>query len=109
MLGKSLAFGLALVFAAGCVKNVKQDAKTGTDGKVKGARAIEFDAQLNEAETTGVVTYPGGDRVDWKSIALPEGKKGKATIELSWKPPRPGLDLAFDVYDQYGQKIGSVK
>ena len=91
----------------GCAKNVKQDAKTGADGKVKGAKAITLEA--NEGEASGIVTYPGGDRVDWKLVELPEGKRGKLEVSLSWRPPRPGLDLAFDVYDDYGQKVGFVK
>jgi hypothetical protein len=109
MLGKTRG-ALVLAFVlAGCAKNVKQDAHTGTDGKVKGARAVMLDPASNEGETRGIVTYPGGDRVDWKSIELPKDKRGKVELELSWKPPRPGLDLSFDVYDQYGQKIGGVK
>lgn len=61
------------------------------------------------AEESGIVTYPGGDRVDWKLIELPAGKRGSLRLELSWKPPRPGLDLAFDVYDEWGKKLGGVK
>ena len=109
MLGKTIALAAAVALTASCVKNVKQDAHSGEDAKVGGAKALILDPQLNEAEGKGIVTYPGGDRVDWRSIELPAGKKGKVAIELSWKPPRPGLDLAFIVYDQYGQKIGSVK
>jgi hypothetical protein len=113
MLGISMQrSALVLVASAlsfGCVKSVNQAAHTGKDGKYKGARAIELDPADNTGETKGIVTYPGGDRVDWKMVTIPEGKKGTLSFDLSWKPPRPGLDLAFDVYDQYGQKIGSVK
>src|SRR5687767_4371374 len=89
----------ALVLAAGCARNIKQDAKSGPDAKYKGAKEIPLEG--NEGEVSGIVTYPGGDRVDWKLVTLPEGKKGNLDIELSWRPPRPGLDLAFDVYNEY--------
>jgi hypothetical protein len=92
---------------AGCPKNVKQDAHTGSDGKYKGAKAVTLENM--EGEASGIVTYPGGDRVDWKLIELPEGKVGSLTLELSWRPPRPGLDLAFDVYNEWGRKLGGVK
>jgi len=97
---------LSIVFA-GCAKNVKQDSHSGEDAKYKGAKAIAL--ENNEGEAKGIVTYPGGDRVDWRLIEIPEGKRGTLEIELSWKPPRPGLDLAFDVYNEYGRKLGGVK
>lgn len=106
MLGRILALAAAVSLAA-CARNVKQDAKTGADGKWKGAKAVTI--EQNEGETSGIVTYPGGDRVDWKLIELPDGKQGTVELTLSWKPPRPGLDLAFDVYDEWGTKVGGVK
>jgi len=117
MLGNSPGFrrratvGLITVLAClvfvSCARNIKQDARTGKDGKYKGAKSVEL--ANNEGDVSGIVTYPGGDRVDWKLIELPVDKSGKLELELSWKPPRPGLDLAFDVYDEWGTKIGSVK
>jgi len=101
------AVAIAAVGLAGCPRNVKQDAHTGGDGKYKGAKPVNLDQ--NEGEASGIVTYPGGDRVDWKLIELPEGKAGAITLELTWKPPRPGLDLAFDVYNEFGRKLGGVK
>jgi hypothetical protein len=98
---------IATFVLAGCPKNVKQDAKTGSDGKYKGAKTVTLENL--EGEASGIVTYPGGDRVDWKLIELPEGKVGALTLELSWRPPRPGLDLAFDVYNEWGRKLGGVK
>ena len=41
-------------------------------------------------------------------VEIPKDKRGKLDIELTWKAPRPGLDLAFDVYNEWGTKIGSV-
>jgi hypothetical protein len=54
---------------------------------------------------SGIVTYPGGDRVDWKLIELPEKQRGTLDLKLTWTPPRPGLQLAFDVFDEWNQPI----
>ena len=64
MLGKSggAAMGLAiLLLALSCAHNVPQDKRTGSDGKNKGAKSLTL--ENGEARTTGIVTYPGGDRV----------------------------------------------
>ena len=69
----SLFAGLALVgllLVGACAKHVPQDKATGSDGKIKGARPIELDN--GEAKVRGIVTYPGGDRIDWRSIELPK-------------------------------------
>jgi hypothetical protein len=106
MLGKSAGvLGLLLLsfWPAACAHNVSQDLHTGPDGKTKGAKAITLDN--GEGKVRGIVTYPGGDRVDWKEIELPEKKSGSLDLKLSWKPPRPGLQLGLDLYDQYGKFI----
>ncbi len=90
---------------ASCASNVSQDKKTGPDGKTKGAQELVLEE--NEARATGIVTYPGGDRVDWKVIELPEKKRGTLEIKLSWVPPRPGLQLAFDVFTEWNELIKS--
>lgn len=90
---------------ASCANNVPQDKKTGPDGKIKGAKELVLDN--GEAKTTGIVTYPGGDRVDWKLIQLPEKKRGMLDVKLSWTPPRPGLQLAFDVFDEWNTPIAT--
>jgi hypothetical protein len=92
--------------AAACARNVKQDAHTGPDGRYKGAQKIKL--VKNKGSARGIVTYPGGDRIDWKLVELPADQRGTLAIELSWKAPRPGLDLAFDVYNEWGTKIGKV-
>jgi hypothetical protein len=46
------------------------------------------------------VTYPGGDRIDWALLTLPEKQHGKLDIEMSYVTPRPGLRLSFDLFDQ---------
>ncbi|HEY5949171.1 MAG TPA: hypothetical protein VIV40_26945 [Kofleriaceae bacterium] len=90
-----------------CAHNVPQDKATGPDGKVKGAKALTF--ENGEAKASGIVTYPGGDRVDWKLIELPEKKTGLLDLKLTWTPPRPGLQLAFDVFDEWNTPIVQSK
>jgi len=98
---------LALLAAAGCVRTIDPAAHSGADAKYKGAHAVELDG--NAGTTTGIVTYPGGDRVDWKKIELPADQHGALELELSWRAPRPGLDLAFEVYSEWGEKLGEVE
>jgi hypothetical protein len=62
-----------------------------------------------EARSTGIVTYPGGDRVDWKVIELPEKQQGVLDVKLQWIPPRPGLQLAFDIFDEWGHQVTQSK
>jgi hypothetical protein len=119
MLGKSVgARGFALTSAPGlflvllflqpsCAHNVAQDGTTGNDGKIKGAKALVF--ENGEAKANGVVTYPGGDRVDWKLIEIPEKQRGTLDLKLSWTPPRPGLQLAFDVFDEWNTPLLTSK
>ena len=109
MLGKSgcAAIGLAILVVASCAHNVPQDKATGPDGKIKGAKPIVM--ENGEAKATGIVTYPGGDRVDWKLIELPEKQRGTLDIKLQWTPPRPGLQLAFDVFDEWNTQIVQSK
>jgi len=105
MLGKSgcAALGFAILVAASCAHNVPQDKDTGPDGKVKGAKELKLDN--GEAKANGIVTYPGGDRVDWKMIEIPDKKSGQLDLKLQWTPPRPGLQLAFDVFDEWNTPI----
>lgn len=101
-----LAMSVALAFG-GCVKNVPQNAKTGEDGSLKGAKELKL--ENNEAKATGIVTYPGGDRVDWKLIELPKDKQGALTLTLRWTPPRPGLDLSFEVLNEWYHVVAAAK
>ncbi|HEX4421589.1 MAG TPA: hypothetical protein VH165_26920 [Kofleriaceae bacterium] len=96
--------GLALT---ACAHNVAQDAATGADGKEKGAKPVTLDN--GEGHASGIVTYPGGDRVDWKMVEIPEKKRGELEVKLAWAPPRPGLQLAFDVFDEWNQPIVQSK
>jgi hypothetical protein len=90
---------LVLVVAAGCAHNVNQDAASGPDAKIAGAKKLKIaESKLRE---TGIVTYPGGDRVDWKAIELPTGKHGRLEVTLTYTTPRPGLHVSFDLFDRY--------
>ena len=99
--------GLAFLLALSCAHNVPQDAATGNDGKIKGAKAITF--ENGEGKSSGIVTYPGGDRVDWKLIEIPDKVRGVLELKLQWTPPRPGLQLAFDVFDAWNTPIVQSK
>ena len=124
MLGKSVGFRLlaglpiswligclmvspVVVALAGCARNIAQDKATAGDGKVKGAKTMTL--ENGEARSSGIVTYPGGDRVDWKVIELPEKRRGTMDLKLTWTPPRPGLQLAFDVFDEWNTPLASSK
>jgi hypothetical protein len=96
--GFALAIGAVLLLGA-CPRMVSQEAHTGADGKPKGAKKVTL--ENGEGKARGIVTYPGGDRVDWKQIDLPKDKTGTLSLKLSWQAPRPGLDLSFAVYDEY--------
>ena len=98
---------LALASMAACTRNIPQASNSGKDARYKGAKKIEL--ENGEGRTKGIVTYPGGDRVDWKYFEIPEEKKGSIKINLRHKPPRPGLDVAFDVYDQYFARVARAK
>jgi len=110
MLGKSAGRGaacLAVLVALSCAHNVPQDASTGNDGKIKGAKPVTL--ENGEGTANGIVTYPGGDRVDWKLVELPEKVRGVLDVKLTWTPPRPGLQLAFDIFDEYNTPIVQSK
>lgn len=93
-------------FAYACLMTVPQHSNSGSDYKWKKAKAIKLD-ESGEGNARGIVTYPGGDRVDWKVVEMPAN--GSVKLRLSWRPPRPGLDLAFSVYDQYLKRVGRAK
>ncbi len=88
---------IGVVALAACASHVSQDRSTGPDGKITGALPLPL--AEGQGKVRGVVSYPGGDRVDWTVIALPAKLSGKLDLELSWTAPRPGLELRFDVFD----------
>jgi hypothetical protein len=106
--GAWLAAALSMALSIGCAKNVAQDSNSGKDYRNRGAKKIKIEAGEGRSRKD-VVTYPGGDRIDWKVFEIPEGKPGTLKIRLRWSPPRPDLDLSFDVFDQYLQRIARAK
>jgi len=92
-----------MILVASCAHNVSQDAASGSDKNPKGAKPITL--ENGEGKAAGIVTYPGGDRADWKLIDLPEKQRGTLELNLAWTPPRPGLQLAFDVFDEWNTPI----
>jgi hypothetical protein len=62
------------------------------------ARPIELVS--NHGEATGKVAGSG-----WRWIETPDGQSGSLDLWLRWQPPRPGVDVAFDVLDQWHQPI----
>jgi len=98
--------GIATMLFA-CAHNVPQDKQSGDDGKIKGAKELVL--ENGEAKAKGIVTYPGGDRVDWKVLTLPEKVVGSLDIKLAWTAPRPNLQLAFDVFDEWNTPLVTSK
>jgi len=102
---RGLPVAVSGFLALACAHNVPQDKATATDGRIKGAKQLTL--ENGEATDTGIVTYPGGDRIDWKVIELPEKQRGTLDVKLSWTTPRPGLQLAFDVFDEWNTLVTS--
>jgi len=92
-----------LVALAACAKTIDQHAHTGPDGFSEGAESIELTG--GQGEAVGQVTYPGGDRVDWKVIALPAGRIGQLVLDLEWRAPRDRMDLGLVVYTADGKLL----
>jgi hypothetical protein len=103
---RGLPIGLAVLVS--CAHTVSQDSATGKDGHIAGAKPMALDTD-GEAISRGIVTYPGGDRVDWKSIALPDDKHGTLELAMTYTTPRPKLHVAFDVFDQYNAPVKAVQ
>ncbi len=95
-MGKSL---LLVMLCAACANNVSGDRATGIDGKPKGARELVLENGVGKQRD--IVTYPGGDRVDWKKIALPEGTRGTLELTMTYTTPRPNLKASIDVFDEW--------
>jgi hypothetical protein len=111
MRGKSLLIATAvgsLVLAA-CKATISQKANSGKDYRYKGAKTIKLDDDGEGRSKRDVVTYPGGDREDWKVFEVPEGARGELEVRIKHRPPRPDLDVAFNVYDEYFERVGRAK
>ncbi|MGE0867665.1 MAG: hypothetical protein AB7P03_03825 [Kofleriaceae bacterium] len=93
--------------ASGCAHTVRQDKATGSDGKIKGAKPLIL--ENGEVKASGIVTYPGGDRVDWRLVEVPPEQRGTMYVTLRWTPPRPGLQLKLDVFDEWNTPVAIAK
>jgi hypothetical protein len=91
-----VSFAAICALGAGCAQTIAQDAHSGSDGKSKGAKRIHL-GDDGEGRAKGIVTYPGGDRVDWKVFEIP--RAGDVDVTLRWSPPKAGEDLAFNILD----------
>lgn len=103
------AAAVASLGLAGCKTTISQKANSGKDYRYKGAKTIELDDDGEGRSRRDIVTYPGGDREDWKVFELPEGTQGELEIRVKHRPPRPKLDVAFNVYDEYFERVGRAK
>ena len=96
-----------LVALAACHGQVAQDRATSPDGVIEGAQSIAIANGI--ARTTGTVSYPYGDRVDWFVIDLPETAID-VEVEMQWKPKskgsRAGLEVWNDNYKLVGRQRG---
>ncbi|MCE9575341.1 MAG: hypothetical protein K8W52_19475 [Deltaproteobacteria bacterium] len=101
----ALPFVMTYATNAACAHRVGQDAHTGPDGDPEGAEVMTFAG--GTARTRGTVTYPGGDRVDWKRLDI-DGW-GTLDLELRWSSPQPDTVLGFEVYDQDGDLVARTE
>lgn len=111
MRAKSLLIAVSIgsLVPLACKATIKQDANSGKDYRSKGAKKIKIEDNEGRSKRD-VVTYPGGDRVDWKEFEIAKDQPpGELTIRVKHTPPRPGLDVAFDVYDEYFDRVGRAK
>ncbi|MFN0250507.1 MAG: hypothetical protein ACKV2T_26740 [Kofleriaceae bacterium] len=99
-MGKSL---LWVMLCAACANNVPADRSTGTDGRPKGAKELALEEGVGKQRD--IVTYPGGDRIDWKKITLPEKTSGTLDLKMTYTTPRPHLKASFDVFDQWHRPV----
>jgi hypothetical protein len=102
-----MRLAIACVLAMGCMRHVQQDRATGTNGRIEGAKAMRLAAPTTW-EARGIVTYPGGDRVDWHTVTVPP-VRGTVAIELRITTPRPGLRVGFDVFDDNRMPLGRAR
>jgi hypothetical protein len=93
----------AALCAAGCASTIDQHKNSGPDYRPDGAALIELED--GEGAAVDIVTYPGGDRVDWKKVELPEDFAGVLQVRLLFQPPRDGLEISFEVYDERFERV----
>src|SRR5688500_12577759 len=90
----TLALGLSVAACGG--GGIRQDSNTDEDGDAEGARTIRLN-EGGEGRSEDTVSYPGGDRVDWKVFSIE--RKGDIEVALKWTSPRAALDLSMNILD----------
>ncbi|MGE0398038.1 MAG: hypothetical protein AB7T06_15160 [Kofleriaceae bacterium] len=103
-MGKSL---LLVMMCVACANNVSEKARTGADGTIKGAREVVLEEGVGKQRD--IVTYPGGDRIDWKKVVLPEKAKGTLDLKMKYTTPRPDLKASFDVFDEWYHPVKATR
>ncbi|MEO8706908.1 MAG: hypothetical protein ABI867_43175 [Kofleriaceae bacterium] len=94
---------LLVVVVVGCAHRVPQDGHTGRDGHVEGARVMQQHGRTWVAR--GIVTYPGGDRVDWYRVRVPPATARANVALVVTRTPRPELRVYLDVFDEWHHRL----
>jgi hypothetical protein len=90
-----------LLAVTACTRAYNPKAHLGTDGTRQTARELELrcdDDGNCSASRRDVVTWRGGDRLDWYVVHLPPSRCGSAAldIKLQWEAARPPMRFAID-------------
>src|SRR5688572_30089275 len=85
-----LAGAVMLVAGTGCPRNVDGGAHSSKDIRYKGAKRIKLEDNEGRSRKD-IVTYPGGDRVDWKAFEIgpPQPDDEKKKEKEKDAPPAP--------------------
>lgn len=97
----------ALLVAAcgGAQKPVLPDANSGTDSSWKTPGKLEIDSDSKSGTAADTVSYPGGDRTDWRRLKI--AAESDVTFTLNVTPSRPGLDVQLKVLDESYNVLGT--
>jgi hypothetical protein len=103
---------VGLLGGAACTHQMPPDEHTGRDGTRRGAAPMVVhvkpgDSEYARARARDIVTYPGGDRIDWKRFDV-TWAPSSLHVDLRWTSPRPGLQLRLDVFDSWGKPIAGA-
>ncbi len=104
MRGLIVAAALLPLLVLGCPQpsQIKPDKNSGPDQSWDTPTELTLEGEGDtpeelEAEASDSVSYPGGDRVDWRFLELPAD--GTLKISLAMQPARPGLAIGMQVLD----------
>ncbi len=100
--------GVALLVACGTPpKPVLPEANSGPDATWQKPQKLEIDPDTLEGEASDMVSFPQGDRSDWRRFKAPGD--GELTFTLKVRPTKPGLDVNFKVLDETYHVLGTGK